>query len=165
MPIPDPNKPEQHEGWCPLGEASLHVHYHSTVYHIILRPSRFSVMDKLHIFFFFFFSSIGWFQRNFVTMTFHQFFSIDSIFERNDNGPWKQHFVVLRVGMWFFIFFHQFLLLFRSIYFISHSISCILRIFDTIHSHDSFIHSSFVFGYNDQLYSLHAADLIRGWPI
>jgi len=20
MPIPDPNKPEQHEGWCPLGE-------------------------------------------------------------------------------------------------------------------------------------------------
>lgn len=21
MPIPDPNKPEQHEGWCPLGEA------------------------------------------------------------------------------------------------------------------------------------------------
>ena len=23
MPIPDPNKPEQHEGWCPLGETNL----------------------------------------------------------------------------------------------------------------------------------------------
>lgn len=30
MPIPDPNKPEQHEGWCPLGETNLSqffVHY------------------------------------------------------------------------------------------------------------------------------------------
>lgn len=26
MPIPDPNKPEQHEGWCPLGENLFYVH-------------------------------------------------------------------------------------------------------------------------------------------
>lgn len=27
MPIPDPNKPEQHEGWCPLGETNLSHFY------------------------------------------------------------------------------------------------------------------------------------------
>lgn len=36
LPIPDPNKPEQHEAWCPLGYVALSCKNNISLMHVLM---------------------------------------------------------------------------------------------------------------------------------
>ena len=42
LPIPDPNKPEEHEAWCPLGSVALLCKNNIVLMHVVMCEVCFS---------------------------------------------------------------------------------------------------------------------------
>jgi len=49
LPIPDPNKPEEHEAWCPLGLVALLCKDNIVFMHVVMCKVCLFSWDFLHI--------------------------------------------------------------------------------------------------------------------
>ena len=49
LPIPDPNKPEEHEAWCPLGLVALLCKNNIVSLHVVMCKVCLFSWDVLHI--------------------------------------------------------------------------------------------------------------------